>query len=270
MLGEAASRPSRHQTAPTGDGRDAASRAVGPAVLESLRGGLIVSCQAPEGEPLHGPAFMAEMARAAWLGGAAGIRANSGPDIQAIRRAVPVPIIGIVKRRYPGSPVYITPTFAEAEEAVEAGADVLALDGTARTRPDGLGLNRLVELIRARWALPLMADVGSVEEGVAAARLGFDLVATTLVGYTDDHPPLGYEPDFELVAQMVDQVTGRLGVPVVVEGHIWEPEQAARCLELGAFAVVVGSAITRPHLITRRFVEAMVAARRRAGGERGR
>ncbi len=238
------------------------------ATLARLQGGLIVSCQAPEGDPLHGPHFMAEMARAAWLGGAAGIRANSGPDIRAIRQAVPLPVIGIVKRHYPGSPVYITPTLGEAEEAVRAGADVLALDGTARPRPDGVGLERLVEAIRARWAIPLMADVGSVEEGLAAARLGFDLVATTLVGYTDDHPPLGYEPDFDVVARMIDEVTGGLGVPVVVEGHIWEPEQAARCLELGAFAVVVGSAITRPHLITRRFVQAIDGARARVARER--
>ena len=227
------------------------------AVVERLRGGLIVSCQAPEGEPLHGPRFMAEMAKAAWLGGAVGIRANSGADIRAIRQVVPLPIIGIVKRRYPDSPVYITPTLAEAEEAVQAGADVLALDATNRRRPAGVTLGELVEDIRARWAVPLMADVGSVEEGVTAARLGFNLVATTLVGYTDDHPPLGYGPDFDLIAQMVDEVTGRLGVPVIVEGHIWEPEQARRCLDLGAFAVVVGSAITRPQLITRRFVEAL-------------
>lgn len=227
------------------------------ALMQRLAGGLIVSCQAPEGEPLHGPHFMAEMARAAWLGGAVGIRANSGADIRAIREAVPLPVIGIVKRHYPDSPVFIAPTVAEAEEAVQAGADAVALDATNRPRPGGLTLKALVEGIRAHWAVPLMADVGSVEEGVAAARLGFDLVATTLVGYTDDHPPLGYGPDFGLIARMVDQVTGRLGVPVVVEGHIWEPEQARRCLELGAFAVVVGSAITRPQFITRRFVEAL-------------
>lgn len=210
---------------------------------------------------------MAEMARAAWLGGAAGIRANSGVDIRLIRQTVPLPVIGIVKRHYRDSPVFITPTLAEAAEAVEAGADVLALDATCRPRPGGMALERLVEMIRSRWAaVPLMADVGSVEEGVAAAHLGFDLVATTLVGYTDDHPPLGYEPDFGLIARMVDEVTGRLGVPVIVEGHIWEPEQARRCLELGAFAVVVGSAITRPHLITRRFVDAM-GYRRMGQGE---
>lgn len=229
-------------------------------LIEGLRGGLIVSCQAPEGEPLHGPQFMAEMARAAYLGGAVGIRANSGPDIRAIRQATPLPVIGIVKRSYPDSPVYITPTLAECEEAVEAGAHILALDATARPRPGGLRLEQLVRAVRERWELPLMADVSTVEEGVAAARMGFDLVATTLAGYTEAHPPMRYAPDFDLVAAMVDRVTGRLGVPVVVEGHIWEPAQARRCLELGAFAVVVGTAITRPQYITRRFVEALRAA----------
>ncbi|MEW6047395.1 MAG: N-acetylmannosamine-6-phosphate 2-epimerase [Bacillota bacterium] len=229
-------------------------------LFERIRGGLIVSCQAPEGEPLHGPEFMTAMAVAAWQGGAAGIRANSGPDIRAIRRTVPLPIIGIVKRKYPDSPVFITPTLREAGEAVEAGADILALDATLRLRPSGLDLAEFVRAIRARWPLPLMADVSSVAEGVAAARLGFDLVATTLVGYVGDHPPLDYAPDFTLIARMVQEVTTRLGVPVVVEGHIWDPWQARRCLELGAFAVVVGSAITRPHLITRRFVEALGGA----------
>ncbi|WP_404980606.1 N-acetylmannosamine-6-phosphate 2-epimerase [Carboxydichorda subterranea] len=237
-------------------------------MLESLAGGLIVSCQAGEGDPLHGPHFMAEMAKAAYQGGARGIRANGAADIRAIRQAVPLPIVGIVKRHYPGSPVYITPTLAEALEVLDAGADVAACDATARPRPGGWTLERLVEEMRARSAVPLMADVSSVEEGVRAARLGFDVVATTLVGYAGDHEPLGYRPDFALIERMVAEVTGRFGVPVIVEGHIWEPDQARRCLELGAFAVVVGTAITRPQLITRRFVEAM-GRRRTDQGEGG-
>mgnify|MGYP005853751637 FL=1 len=212
---------------------------------------------------------MAEMAKAAWVGGASGIRANSAPDIRAIRQAVPLPVIGLVKRHYPDSPVYITPTVVEAQEAVEAGAEVLAVDATARPRPRGWTLKSLVAELRRRWALPLMADVSSVREGVEAAELGFDLVATTLVGYAGEHAPLLYSPDFALIRQMVREVTGALGVPVVVEGHIWEPDQARRCLDEGAFAVVVGSAITRPHLITRRFVEALAGpgAGEGAGGK---
>lgn len=242
------------------------SSSTGGDVLERIKGGLIVSCQALEGEPLYGPEFMAEMARAARLGGAAGIRANSGADIRAIRRTVALPVIGIVKRTYADSPVFITPTLEDAAEAIEAGADVLAMDATRRPRPGCLTLEGLTAGIRSRWPhVRLMADVGSVEEGVAAAYLGFDLVGTTLVGYTDDHSPLGYSPDFALIARMVGEVTGQLGVPVVAEGHIWEPEQACRCLDLGAFAVVVGSAITRPHLITQRFAEA-IGQRRKGRG----
>jgi N-acylglucosamine-6-phosphate 2-epimerase len=231
-------------------------RATGGTV-ERLRGGLIVSCQALPGEPLFGPAYMARMAIAAYEGGAIGIRANSGPDIRAIREAVPLPLIGLVKRTYPDSAVIITPTLQEAEEAIEAGADILALDATRRRRPGGISLPELVEAIRSRWNAPLLADVSTVEEGVEAARLGFDLVATTLAGYADGGGYDPYAPDFELLERMVEAVTGRLGVPVVAEGRIWEPAQARRCLELGAFAVVVGSAITRPQCITRRFVAAL-------------
>lgn len=200
---------------------------------------------------------MAQMALAAWKGGAAGIRANSGADIRAISRVVPLPIIGIVKREYPDSSVYITATLAEAEEAIQAGAHILALDATQRPRPSGQALESFVAQIRRRWQIPLMADVSSVEEGVLAAQLGFDLVSTTLVGYAGNHEPLQYEPDFALIAQMVEAVSGRFGIPVVAEGHVWEPLQARRCLELGAYAVVVGSAITRPRLIAERFAESM-------------
>lgn len=231
--------------------------AVRDAVIERLRGGLVVSCQALVGEPLFGPAIMARMAVAAYQGGAMGIRANSGPDIRAIREVVPLPLIGLVKRPYPDSPVVITPTLREAEEAVEAGADILALDATRRRRPGGTSLPELVAAIRARWNKPLLADVSTVEEGVEAVHLGFDLVATTLAGDVEGGGYDPYAPDFQLLERMVEAVAGRFGVPVVAEGRIWEPAQARRCLELGAFAVVVGSAITRPQCITRRFVAAL-------------
>jgi len=227
-------------------------------VIERLRGGLVVSCQALPGEPLFGSGFIARVAVAAYEGGAVGIRANSGPDIRAVREAVPIPVIGLVKRTYPDSTVTITPTLAEAEEAVEAGAHILALDATCRPRPAGTSLPQLLREIRQRWAVPLWADVSNLEEGVEAARMGFDVVATTLAGYTDaPGPPDPYAPDLELLKRLVETVTERFGVPVVAEGRIWEPAQARRCLEIGAFAVVVGSAITRPHRITRRFVEAL-------------
>ncbi|MCS7172745.1 MAG: N-acetylmannosamine-6-phosphate 2-epimerase [Armatimonadetes bacterium] len=231
---------------------------MGHEAIERLRGGLVVSCQALPGELLFGPDLMARMAVAAYEGGAVGIRANSGPDIRAVREAVPLAVIGLIKRTYPDSPVIITPTLREAGEAIEAGAHVLALDATSRPRPGGIPLPRLVEEIRERWKAPLWADVSNLEEGIQAARLGFDVIATTLAGYTDAAGPLDpYAPDFELLKRLVEAVTGRFGIPVVAEGRIWEPAQARRCLELGAFAVVVGSAITRPQRITRRFVEAL-------------
>lgn len=233
------------------------AQAAGNSPLDRLKGGLVVSCQALEDEALHGSSVMVLMARAAWHGGAVGIRANSREDIRAIRAAVPLPIIGLVKRRYPDSAVVITPTLREAQEAVEGGAHLLALDATQRRRPSDLTLEVLVEGIRARWPLPLVADVSTTAEAVAAAQLRFDGVATTLVGYVDGSPPAPDAPDFAVLQDMVDAVTGRFGVPVLAEGRIWEPAQARRCLELGAFAVVVGSAITRPHLITQRFVAAL-------------
>ncbi|MDR7416358.1 MAG: N-acetylmannosamine-6-phosphate 2-epimerase [Armatimonadota bacterium] len=231
---------------------------MGYALIGRLRGGLVVSCQALPGEPLFGPDLMARMAVAAYEGGAVGIRANSREDIRAIRRTVPLPVIGLIKRTYPDSPVTITPTLREAEEAIGAGAHILALDATGRPRPGGVPLPQLVREIRGRWGIPLWADVSNVEEGVEAARMGFDVVATTLAGYTEAPGPRDpYAPDFALLKRLVETVTERFGVPVVAEGRIWEPHQARRCLELGAFAVVVGSAITRPQLITRRFVTAM-------------
>ncbi|MDR5709136.1 MAG: N-acetylmannosamine-6-phosphate 2-epimerase [Armatimonadota bacterium] len=231
---------------------------MGHEAVERLRRGLVVSCQALPGEPLFGSELMARMAVAAYEGGAAGIRVNSREDIRAVREAVPLPVIGLVKRTYPDSPVTITPTLKEAEEAIEAGAHILALDATSRPRPGGISLAGLVREIRGRWRISLWADVSRLEEGVEAARLGFDVVATTLAGYTDRRAPVDpYAPDFTLLQRLVEAVTGRFGIPVVAEGRIWEPGQARRCLELGAFAVVVGSAITRPHLITHRFVAAM-------------
>ncbi len=243
------------QTSPGYPLKELASDASASMLPPTLRQGLIVSCQALADEPLHGSEIMAQMAVAAWRGGAAAIRANSGVDIRAISKVVPLPIIGIVKREYPDSPVYITATLAEAEEAIEAGAHILALDATPRPRPGGQSLERFVAEISRRWRIPLMADVSSVEEGIVAGRLGFDLVSTTLVGYAGDHEPLHYEPDFVLISRMVEAVSGPFGVPVVAEGHVWEPRQARRCLELGAYAVVVGSAITRPQLITERFMK---------------
>ncbi len=226
-------------------------------LIEGLCGKLIVSCQAGVDEPLHGPAFMAAMARAAELGGAAGIRANGPADIAAIRAAVSLPIIGINKKRYPGCPVYITPSFADAREIVEAGAHIVALDGTSRPRPEGVSLAGLVARIRGELGVPVMADLSCLEDALAAQQAGVDLLATTLAGYTEHGRPPTPGPDFDLISQLVEH--SRL--PVIAEGRFVEPAQVAEAFARGAHAVVVGSAITRPQAITRRFVEATPARR---------
>lgn len=221
-------------------------------VLESLRGGLIVSCQALEDEPLHGPEFMAAMARAAEQGGAVGIRANTPVDIRAIKAACSLPVIGLYKRNYPNSDIYITPTMAEVRDVIAAGAQVVAIDATARPRPDGLDLPALFARIKREWEILILADISTYEEGVAAVAAGADLVSTTMSGYTP-YSPQQTGPDLELVQRLARD----LPVPVVGEGRIWSLAEAKQALAAGAHAVVVGTAITRPHEITKRFVTAL-------------
>jgi putative N-acetylmannosamine-6-phosphate epimerase len=219
-------------------------------VFDRLRGGLVVSCQALDDEPLHGAQIMAAMARAAQQGGAAGIRANGPEDIAAIRAAVPLPLIGLYKAHIQGYAPYITPTIEHALAVAHAGADIIAIDATLRPRPDGLDAGAWIGKVRAETGLPVLADIATYEEGLAAWRAGADAVSTTLSGYTGDSPRLD-GPDFALVERLAQA----LPAPVFAEGRIHTPEQAARMLALGAFALVVGGAITRPQEITRRFVE---------------
>jgi N-acylglucosamine-6-phosphate 2-epimerase len=216
-----------------------------------------VSCQALEGEPLHGALFMAAMARAAVAGGAAGIRANGPADVAAIRAALgpAIPLIGLWKQPCPGLPVYITPTVAAARALREAGADIIAVDATARPRPEGGDAAGYLRLLRRALDCPVMADVATLEEGLAAAGAGAAVVATTMAGYTSTGPPPA-GPDFALLAALVAAL-GHQGPPVVAEGRIGTPAQARRALDLGAWAVVVGSAITRPQEITARFARAV-------------
>lgn len=223
-----------------------------PDLLRQLRGGLIISCQAEADEPLYGSVHMAAMAVAAAEGGAVGIRANTPKDISAIRFAVTLPIIGIYKLDFPGYAVRITPTVESALQVAQAGADIIAIDSTSRLHPDGLNLNERIRLIHEHTSCPVMADISTYAEGLAVQAAGADLVSTTLSGYTDDSPTQD-PPDFELLQRLVSG----LKVPVVAEGRIATPEQAAQALVLGAFAVVVGSAITRPKWITARFVHRM-------------
>jgi len=220
-------------------------------VLGALRDRLVVSCQAREGEPLHGPLHMTAMALSALAGGAAGLRLEGPADIGAVRPLTPVPVIGLWK--VGSAPVYITPTLEAVHRVVEAGADVVAVDGTGRPRPDGSTLEQAARAVHDAGRL-LMADVATLEQGRAAADAGADLVGSTLSGYTDDGPR-GDGPDLRLVAELA----AALPVPVVAEGRIATPEQAAQALRLGAWTVVVGGAISRPSEITAGFARALAA-----------
>lgn len=223
--------------------------------MTTLPTGLIVSCQALEGEPLHSEFIMGRMAIAAVQGGAKGIRANSAKDIQEIKQQVSVPIIGIVKRDYEDSDVFITATMKEIEELIEVGVDVIALDATQRLRPNGMTLQELVHVIRSIYPKQaIMADCATLNDCIEADRLGFDYISTTLHGYTKEtNGSLLYHDDFKFLKDVLDHVSR----PVVAEGNILTPEMAKRCMDLGTYAVVVGGAITRPHQITARFDAAL-------------
>jgi N-acylglucosamine-6-phosphate 2-epimerase len=219
--------------------------------ITQVRGGLIVSCQALHDEPLHGPHIMARMALAAQQGGAVGIRANGPEDIAAIREAVPLPIIGLYKQDYDDSEVFITPTAQHVRAVVGAGASVVALDATQRQRPNAEALADLIAAVHEASKL-VLADVSTLDEARAAVAAGADLIAPTLSGYTPYSPQLA-GPDYALLQAMASQLT----VPVIAEGRIRTPEEARLALEYGAIAVVVGSAITRPQIITRTFADAV-------------
>ena len=219
--------------------------------FEKVKGKLIVSCQALEDEPLHSSFIMGKMAYAALTGGASGIRANTIPDIQEIKKNVELPIIGIIKHQYGDNQVYITPTMKEIDALAAEEVDIIALDGTKRERPDGNTLENLMREVRAKYPKQLfMADISSVEEAVAAEKIGFDIVGTTLVGYTEYTK--GNDPLTEL-----EKVIKAVTIPVIGEGNIDTPVKAKKALELGAYAVVVGGAITRPQQITKKFVTEM-------------
>ena len=223
--------------------------------LDRLRDGLVVSCQARDDNPLHGPRFMTAMAQAAVLGGAVGIRADGVDDVTAIREALSpeVPIIGIFKVKQPDRSLFITPDAESARRVLKAGARLVALDGTPRPRPGGEPLSDVVKAIQQSGGAAL-ADIGTFDDAVHAVACGVDAVGTTLSGYTPDSPQLP-GPDFALLEQLVRE----LSVPVFAEGRIWTREDARRALDLGAAFVVVGTAITNPTAITARFTAAMRA-----------
>ena len=220
-------------------------------VLDQMRGGLVVSCQAYPGEPMLDPRTMTQVARAAVTGGAAGIRAKGLDDLRAMRPEIDVPLIGLVK--VAGDDVFITPTLSDCLAVAEAGADVVALDGTRRPRPDGLSLAETITGLREQYPDGLvMADCGSAADAEAAMAAGADIIGTTLAGYTGERPTTD-GPDWELV----DQVVALADRPVFVEGRVHTLDQAAEAIRRGAWAVVVGTAITHPSSITSWFASAV-------------
>lgn len=222
-------------------------------ILKKIRGGLVVSCQALETEPLYSSFIMGRMAYAAMEGGAVGIRANTPQDIAEIRRNVDLPVIGLYKVVTEGSDVYITPTMAEIDALMEAGPEIIAMDATDRVRANGMTIREFFPQVREKYPdMLFMADCSTYEDALRAQELGFDLAGTTLCGYTEE--TAGTEiPCYELLRKM----SGNLSIPVIAEGGIWERAQLQEAFACGIHAAVVGTAITRPRDITRRFVEAI-------------
>lgn len=218
--------------------------------MNNLRRGLIVSCQALEEEPLYGSGIMSKMALAAKVGGAVGFRANGVDDIGDIKKVCDLPVIGIIKKAYPGYEVYITPSMKEINELIKVNPDIIALDATMRPRPEFDSPEKFIKAIKEKFNVRIMADISNYEEGLNAYYAGVDLIATTLSGYTN-YTLNREKPDIELIRKL----SSNINVPIIAEGHVDTPEQASECLKAGAYAVVVGSAITRPHLITKRFVD---------------
>ena len=224
-------------------------------ILELIKGKLIVSCQALENEHLYTEEgnIMPLMAKAAVQSGAAGIRANGVRDISQIKKVVNVPIIGIIKRTYPNTEAYITPSIDEVDQLVEIGCEIIAVDGTKNTREGLLTAVEYIKLIKKKYPNQLfMADISNLEEAINAFKAGADLVGTTLNGYVKGSV-IKEEPDYELVKK----ISKTCKIPVIAEGRIHYPYQAKKMFEEGAYSIVVGGAITRPQEITKRFVEAI-------------
>ncbi|MBC7003761.1 N-acetylmannosamine-6-phosphate 2-epimerase [Photobacterium sp. BZF1] len=224
-------------------------------MLQALKGQLIASVQALPDEPLHGSETMVKMAGAVLDGGAKALRVQSVDDIRAVKSAFPeIPVIGLIKQDYSDSEIFITPTKKEVIAIIEAGAEMVALDMTGRARPANEQVEELVELIHSAGR-QVMADIATYEQGIVAEALGADCVSTTLSGYTPETQHRGDTPDFSLIRRLSQS----LSVPVIAEGRIWSPAQLGQVLAAGAYTAVVGSAITRPQLIAKRFSDAMAS-----------
>jgi len=222
-------------------------------ILEDLKGKIIVSSQAMPDEPLYEEVCMQAMMQSVVNGGAAGLRVAGVRDVFNAT-TFGIPVIGLTKpEKLPEnwkSIVYITPGIKDVKELIEAGADIIAFDGTSRKRPDGCDIKQIISLIHFTGRLA-MADISTLKEGINCAKLGADIISTTLSGYTDETISNNEKPDFDLLQNLVKEVD----IPVFLEGRVWDLEDAKKAFELGAHSVVIGSAITRPQLITKRFVD---------------
>jgi N-acylglucosamine-6-phosphate 2-epimerase len=218
----------------------------------SFKNGLIVSCQAPKESPLCTPEIIAALALCAEQNGAVGVRIDSPEHVAAVKKLVKIPVLGIYKIVEDSSEVYITPTFDSAKRIADAGADIIALDATFRSRPNAEKLKTLVEKIHSELHLPVMADVATLEEGLNAEEIGCDFVGTTLSGYTRETAHKNQSPDFKLVGDLAKS----LKIPVVCEGRIRKPADVEQAFKAGAFTVVVGNAITGMDWLVREYVKA--------------
>lgn len=222
-------------------------------VFAKIKGGLIVSCQALSNEPLYSSYIMSRMAFAAWQGGACGIRANTPEDIKQIKETVDLPIIGLYKQVFDDSEVYITPTVESVDALMESKPDIIAVDATNRMRPFGYSLDEFFNKIKMKYPdMLFMADCSCLEDAIHAEELGFDFVGTTLYGYTKETKG-AVLPGIDLMEELVNTIK----VPVIAEGGIWSPEQLKAAMDTGVHAAVVGTAITRPMDITKKFVTAI-------------
>ncbi len=221
-------------------------------ILSQIKNKVIVSVQAMPSEPLYKEDCIIAMMQSVVKGGAAALRVAGTRDVINAKKLFKIPVIGITKPAVipPNwrEIVYITPTIKDAKDLIQAGADVIAFDGTSRPRGEN-NLTQLIRFIKINKKIA-MADVSTLQEGIASRILGADIVSTTLSGYTLESPDVSDEPDFKLLEKLVES----LDCPVILEGRIWTPEQVDKAFDIGAHAVVIGSAITRPQLITKRFV----------------
>jgi N-acylglucosamine-6-phosphate 2-epimerase len=223
-------------------------------LIASFNHGLIVSCQTEDDDPFNSPQLMAKFALSAKLGGAVGIRTEGINNIQAFHAEVDLPLIGIIDGQFENGWICVTPDFKDIEAILKAGADIVALDVTPRKRPNGMDGIEFFDEVRNRFDIPLIADISTFEEGIRAAEMGADAIATTLSGYTElTQKYLTDEPDFRLI----EELSRAVKIPVMAQGRIWTPQHAKEALKVGAFCAVAGTAITRPRAITKKFVDAM-------------